>query len=79
VNEFQGQSFDCVIMVCDRARENCPVFPGDATRIHWSLPDPVAVNGEDAQYEAFDRTARQLMKRIPYFLAQINHQWGAFQ
>src|SRR5580693_704226 len=26
--EFQGQPFDFVITVCDRAKESCPVFPG---------------------------------------------------
>jgi arsenate reductase len=28
VNEFEGQSFDYVLTVCDNARESCPLFPG---------------------------------------------------
>ena len=28
VNEFEGQSFDNVLTVCDNARESCPLFPG---------------------------------------------------
>ena len=28
LREFVGQPFDCVITVCDHAREACPVFPG---------------------------------------------------
>jgi len=28
VSEFSGQSFDYVVTVCDNARDNCPVFPG---------------------------------------------------
>ena len=39
VAKFAGQSFDYVITVCDRAREQCPVMPG-AEMIHWSFPDP---------------------------------------
>src|SRR5688500_19573323 len=36
VDEFTGQEFDYVITVCDNANENCPIFPGDTKRIHWS-------------------------------------------
>ncbi len=74
VDEFRGQTFDYVITVCDRARENCPVFPDNSRFIHWSLPDPVAVSDDEAQYRAFKVTARQLMTRIRYFLAQINRK-----
>jgi arsenate reductase (thioredoxin) len=34
VDEFQGQSFDYVLTVCDNAKESCPVFPGHANCIH---------------------------------------------
>ncbi|MFZ4986912.1 MAG: arsenate reductase ArsC [Blastocatellia bacterium] len=42
VEEFIGQRFDYLITVCDNARETCPVFPGDAERIHQSFEDPPA-------------------------------------
>jgi arsenate reductase len=34
VREFEGQKFDYVITVCDRAKQNCPIFPG-AEPVHW--------------------------------------------
>lgn len=29
LTEFIAQDFDYIITVCDRARETCPIFPGD--------------------------------------------------
>src|SRR6187551_2523792 len=45
VDEFSGQHFDYVITVCDDAKEACPVFTDATQRLHWSLPDPGAVEG----------------------------------
>jgi protein-tyrosine-phosphatase len=49
LNEFLGKDFAYIITVCDRARENCPIFPGAPQRIHWSLPDPVEFEGSDEE------------------------------
>lgn len=70
VNEFADQTFDFVITLCDSARELCPVFPGNPERIHWSFPDPSAVEGTEAvRYRAFSQTAQELMTRLrPFFL-----------
>jgi arsenate reductase len=40
VKEFENQSFDYVITVCDQAKESCPVFPGIIKKFHWFFPDP---------------------------------------
>jgi arsenate reductase (thioredoxin) len=40
VQEFEIQSFDCVLTVCDIAKESCPVFPGHSNRIHKGFEDP---------------------------------------
>src|SRR6266566_1997578 len=37
VGEFEGQTFDTVITVCDSARESCPVYFGAAERFHHSF------------------------------------------
>ena len=41
-----GQLFTYVITVCDEtSAEKCPIFPGPATRMHWSFSDPSALMG----------------------------------
>ena len=57
-----------MITVCDRAAEQCPVFPGDPQRIHWSFPDPAAVEGTDVvKLAAFQTTLREMRQRISLF------------
>jgi ArsR family transcriptional regulator, arsenate/arsenite/antimonite-responsive transcriptional repressor / arsenate reductase (thioredoxin) len=73
MDDFSGQWFDYVITVCDRLRESCPVFPGDPEHIHWSFPDPVAVEGSaPARERAFHETGTQLTTRINYLLLMID-------
>lgn len=72
VKDFEGQSFDYVITVCDRAREVCPVFPDQPLNIHWSLPDPVQIEGTRRKRRlAFEQTADRLAVRIRYLLNLI--------
>ena len=75
LDEFLGQTFDYVITVCDRVREVCPVFPGDPEQIHWSFPDPVAIEGNQQTKErGFEDTARELTNRIQYLLLMIDRK-----
>jgi arsenate reductase len=77
LDEFIGQRFDYIITVCDRARENCPVFPGDPVYVHWSFPDPLEVGGrEELRYYAFRQTAVQMRTRIGYLLIHFQRQHG---
>src|SRR6267142_5007687 len=47
INEFLTQPFDYVITVCDNANQHCPIFAGANRRMHWSIEDPAAVEGDD--------------------------------
>ncbi|MEA2605025.1 MAG: ArsR family transcriptional regulator, arsenate/arsenite/antimonite-responsive transcriptional [Acidobacteriota bacterium] len=72
MDELAGEDFDFVVTVCDNARESCPLFPGSPERIHWSIPDPAAVEGaEEVQAAAFKRAADELIARIRYLLALL--------
>lgn len=74
LNEFIHQRFDFVITVCDKARETCPTFPGEAVHMHWGLPDPAAVKDPTERAEVFAWTAQQLQQRIQHFLNAIASQ-----
>lgn len=71
VERFAGWSFDCVVTVCDHARQVCPVFPGAVEQIHWSIPDPAEAGGSDDEILSAFRAARDdLEARIRAFLSQ---------
>ncbi|HYW69514.1 MAG TPA: arsenate reductase ArsC [Pyrinomonadaceae bacterium] len=71
VDEFINQEFDYVITVCDNANEQCPVFPGDTERIHWSFDDPAAVNGDEEQrLSVFRRVRDEIRQRLRSFVAR---------
>ncbi|PYK61505.1 MAG: arsenate reductase ArsC [Verrucomicrobia bacterium] len=45
-----GQLFAYVVTVCDEtSAEKCPIFPGPATRLHWTFPDPSQVQGSEGE------------------------------
>ena len=68
VEEFAGQAFDYVITVCDNAREQCPIFPAETKRIHWSFDDPAAAAGDEAQRLAvFRRVRDEIRARLADF------------
>jgi protein-tyrosine-phosphatase len=67
------QRFDYVVSLCDRVREVCPDFPGTPQVIHWSIPDPAAAGGSDAEtYPAFRALAADLRNRIGFLLSLIS-------
>jgi arsenate reductase len=56
-------SVDAVITLC--AEEICPVFLGEAHRVHWGLPDPVDVTGtEETRLDAFRSVRDELLRRL---------------
>jgi arsenate reductase len=70
VSEFVGQHFTYVVRVCDRAKENCPIFPGAFRYLDWKLDDPATAKGTEAQrLAAFRRVRDEIEERIRDFIA----------
>ena len=63
VNEIPADDVDAVITLC--AEEICPVFLGQARRIHWGLPDPAGAGRSEAeQLQAFRNVRDELRLRL---------------
>ncbi|MDO5706595.1 MAG: ArsR family transcriptional regulator, partial [Paracoccus sp. (in: a-proteobacteria)] len=68
-DEFGGPDapqMNFVFTVCDNAAaETCPVWPGHPVSAQWSVPDPAAATGTEAEIaHAFNRAHRLLSTRI---------------
>ncbi|HCF57668.1 MAG TPA: low molecular weight phosphatase family protein [Myxococcales bacterium] len=73
VAEIPAAEVDTVITLC--GEEECPVFLGRATRLHWALADPAAVVGAEADRLAAFRSVRdELRTRIAAIFADEARQ-----
>lgn len=73
IAEFQtpdAPQFDFVFTVCNQAaNEECPSWQGQPVTAHWGLPDPVKVEGSDAEKSlAFHQTYGALRNRMTGFI-----------
>ena len=73
INQYIDSKFDYVITVCDNAKENCPYFPGGATYLHWSFPDPDIFTGnEEDRINEFRKVRDAIENKILNFLKEEN-------
>jgi arsenate reductase (thioredoxin) len=65
---LEQQDWDFVITVCDRAKEACPLFPGQPVIAHWGMRDPASVEGTDEEKRrAFDEALLTIRCRLDLF------------
>jgi arsenate reductase len=65
MDTYAGQPVDLAVTVCDDAKEACPVFPAAKKQLHWSIPDPSAVQGDEAErLDAFRKARDEIRRRI---------------
>lgn len=66
--------FGYVITVCNKAKESdCPIFPGNPTRIHWDLENPEDFVGTD---EEKMEKVRELRDKIKKLVQQFIHEFA---
>jgi len=58
IEEFRGRTFDNIVTLCDRARQDCPFFPGGKNFLHQAFPNPSSFQGTDEQVLAGARQVR---------------------
>ena len=71
LDEVAGIDFDYVVTVCDRAREMCPIFPGNTKVIHRSFDDPPALAGTSAGIEEILGIYRRVRGEIRDFIEHL--------
>jgi arsenate reductase len=72
IDELKDVQFDCVVTVCDQARESCPLFPGKTKMIHAGFDDPprLAQDSKDEQealghYRRVRDEIREFVESLP--------------
>ena len=72
IDEIDAASVEAVVTLC--AEEVCPVFLGNALRVHWALPDPARAPGDEAaRLGAFRAVRDELFRRLKLMF----EGWGA--
>lgn len=61
----EGNFFGFVITVCNKGTEpDCPIFPGNPTRIHWDLENPEDFIGTEKEKMEMVRKLRDKIKNM---------------
>jgi arsenate reductase len=61
IEEFRGRTFDCVVTVCDHAKEACPFFPSKKL-LHKNFEDPSTFKGSKEEILEKTRHVRDQIK-----------------
>ena len=70
LDDLTHQSWDIVITVCDRAKEACPILPGQPVLAHWGMEDPASVVGDqETIHRAFREALRLISRRVDSMVA----------
>ena len=64
MNVFEGQVFDYVITLCDKANNECRSYPNAVKQLAWDFPDPKERSGSNP----FSTTLNELNNRLSMFL-----------
>jgi len=70
MEEYLNEDFAFIITLCDRMKEECPIFPGKPILAHWGMPDPAEFAGaEEEKLKFFEKTMSDISERLSLFLS----------
>ncbi|MBD3240230.1 MAG: arsenate reductase ArsC [Chitinivibrionales bacterium] len=76
VRELLDTPFDCVVTVCDNARETCPSFPRPVAKVHRSFDDPARAERKLDDDELILREFRRVRDDIRRFVEEMPENLG---
>ena len=71
VDELLAIDFDYVVTLCDRARQQCPIFNNKAKLIHKAFEDPTLVVGDEKEVLAGFRKTRDDIRKFVEKMPEI--------
>ena len=75
--EYWGGKFNFtyLIIVCDRAEQECPLFPFSTHRLYWPFEDPSQAQGTDEEKtNTFRKVRDQIATKIREWIRDLEHQ-----
>ncbi len=74
LDEFRGQTFDRILILCDQDHEDCPTLDSPGS-IYWNIPEPVLLEGtEEQRQRAYNQLAMELTTRIRRLLTLLERE-----
>jgi ArsR family transcriptional regulator, arsenate/arsenite/antimonite-responsive transcriptional repressor / arsenate reductase (thioredoxin) len=70
IDEFEGQSFDYVVTLCDKSSEEASRMPSSGEVIVWSFEDPTT----SERHEPFRHALQEIHDRIKMFVTVKTRQ-----
>lgn len=71
IDDLPDTEVDCLVTVCDRAREMCPAFPGDHETIHRNFEDPPRLAFEAGDADEALKYYRQVRDEVREFVQEL--------
>lgn len=73
-DQFRNEPFDVVIILCDDAAKNCPLWIGTGQVVHMAFPDLAEARGEpDYRLEVFRQVRDAIRDKLLAYLQQIDN------
>lgn len=66
LDEYESETFDFVIVLCDKAQQACRQWEGEAKEVFfWDIRDPRLIGKSDAYQQALQEIRRRLQLWLP--------------